>query len=138
MLLAPRRTKYRKQFRGVFRRLAIKGNNLNYGKFGLKSMESYWITDRHLEAVRVILARETRKVGRYWIRIFPHKPYTKKPAEVTMGSGKGEVSHYVSSVVAGTIMFELDGVTLEEAKMIFRKATSKLPIPTKLIERDHE
>ncbi len=138
MLLAPRRTKYRKQFRGVFRRIAIKGNNLNYGKFGLKTLESYWITDRHLEAVRVVLARETRKMGRYWIRIFPHKPFTKKPPEVTMGVGKGDVSHYVSSVVAGTVMFELDGVGLAEAKMIFKKVTSKLPVPTKLISRDHE
>ena len=135
MLLAPRKTKFRKQFRGVFRRIAIKGAQLNYGKFGLRTLESYWITDRHLEAVRVVLARETRKIGRYWIRIFPHKPYTKKPLEVGMGSGKGDVSHYVSSVSAGTMLFELDGVTAPEASRILKKAASKLPVHTKIISR---
>lgn len=135
MILAPRRTKFRKQFRGQMRRIATKGNDLNYGKFGLKSLDSAWITDRHIEAVRVVLARETRKFGRYWIRIFPHKPYTKKPPEVTMGSGKGEVSHYVSAVTAGTVLFELDGVPMLEAQRIFHKASSKLPVKTRVIER---
>ena len=136
MILAPRRTKYRKQFRGTMRRIAIKGNELNNGKFGLKTLTSYWITDRHIEAVRVVLARETRKVGRYWIRIFPHKPYTKKPPEVGMGSGKGDVSHYVSAVTAGTILFELDGVNESEAHRIFHKASSKLPVKTKVVVKE--
>lgn len=136
-MLAPKRRKYRKEFRGVWRNIATKGNDLNFGRFGLKSLEKGWITDRQIESVRVVLARETRKTGRYWIRIFPHKPYTKKPLEVGMGSGKGDVSHYVSSVAPGTMLFELDGVGLDEAKKILKKVGSKLPVATRIVDKEH-
>ncbi len=137
-MLLPKRTKYRKQFRGTWRRLAIKGNTLNFGKFGIVSMAKKWITSRQIEAVRVVLSRETKKIGRYWIRIFPHKPYTQKPLEVGMGSGKGDVAYYVSSVTKGTMLFELDGVSREEAKRIFTKASAKLPVAIKIIEKENE
>jgi large subunit ribosomal protein L16 len=130
--------KHRKQFRGIWRRIAIKGHLLNMGQFGLKSLEPKWITDRQIEAVRVVLSRETRKIGRYWMRIFPHKPYTKKPLDVRMGSGKGDVAYYVASVVPGTILFELDGVSFEEAQRIFKKVGSKLPIATRIITKENE
>jgi large subunit ribosomal protein L16 len=97
-MLAPKKTKYRKTFRGSWRKIATKANKLQFGRFALKTLTAAWITDRQIEAVRVILSRETRKQGRYWIRIFPHKPFTKKPPEVGMGAGKGEVAYYVSSV----------------------------------------
>lgn len=137
-MLAPKRMKHRKQSRGIWRRLAIKGHKLNMGKFGLKAMEQMWITDRQIEAVRVVLSRETRKIGRYWMRIFPHQPYSKKPPEVRMGSGKGDTDHYVATVVPGTIMFELDGVSVTEARRIFKKVGSKLPVDTKFIEKENE
>lgn len=137
-MLAPKRTKHRKEFRGTFKRIATGGNSVSYGRYGLQSLEAEWITDRQIESSRVVLARETRKIGRYWIRIFPHKPYTKKPLEVGMGSGKGDVSHYVSTVLPGTIMFELDGVSVEEGKRILRKVAHKLPVKTNFIDKHNE
>jgi large subunit ribosomal protein L16 len=137
-MLAPKRTKHRKQFRGVWRRIATKGNKVSFGRYGLQTLDPEWITDRQIESSRVVLSRETRKMGRYWIRIFPHKPYSKKPLEVGMGSGKGEVSHYVSSVVPGTMLFELDGVTSSEAKRIFKKVASKLPVHTQVIDKEND
>lgn len=134
-MLAPKKTKHRKEFRNTWRRIATKANLLEFGRYGLKTMDPYWITDRQIEACRVVLARETRKIGRYWIRIFPHKPFTKKPPEVGMGAGKGEVAYYVSSVVPGTILLELDGVIESEAKRILKKATQKLPVKTKFVEK---
>ncbi len=136
-MLAPKRRKFRKEFRGVWRRIATKANDLNFGRFGLKSLEKGWITDRQIESVRVVLARETRKTGRYWLRIFPHKPYTKKQLEVGMGGGKGDVSHYVGSVAPGTMLLELDGVTPEEAKRIFKKTANKLPVATRMVDKEH-
>jgi large subunit ribosomal protein L16 len=137
-MLAPKKFKHRKTFRGTWRRIAIKGHEVNFGRFGLQSLEPEWISDRQIEACRVVLSRETRKIGRYWIRIFPHKPYSKKPLEVGMGSGKGDIDHYVSSVVPGTMLFELDGVEKMEAKRIFKKITSKLPINTKFVDREDD
>lgn len=137
-MLAPKRTKHRKQFRGIWRRIATKGNKVSFGRYGLQTLDPDWITDRQIESCRVVLSRETRKMGRYWIRIFPHKPYSKKPLEVGMGSGKGEVSHYVSSVVPGTMLFELDGVSSSEAKRIFKKVISKLPIHTQVIDKEND
>lgn len=127
----PKKQKYRKQFRGTWRKIAIKGSEISFGRFGLKSLESGWITDRQIEACRVILSRATRKVGKFWIRIFPDKPYTKKPPEVTMGAGKGEVSHYVVSVAPGRVLFELDGLDEKKSREIFRVLSSKLPLKTK-------
>lgn len=137
-MLAPKRNKHRKQFRGTYKRLATSGSEINFGHFGLISKNQAWITDRQIESCRVVLSRETRKIGRYWLRIFPHKPYTKKPLEVGMGSGKGDVSHYVATVLPGTIMFELDGISLTEAKRIFKKVAHKLPVKTAVIDKAHE
>lgn len=134
-MLAPKKLKHRKQFRGIWRRLAVKGNEVNFGSFALKAMDQGFITDRQIEASRVALARATRKVGKFWMRIFPDKPYTKKPPEVTMGAGKGDVSHYVAVVVPGRIMFEIDGLDHTAAHKVFKTITSKLPIRTKIIEK---
>lgn len=132
-MLAPKRQKYRKQFRGSWRRIAVKGDKLNFGNVGLKTIEKGWIKDREIEASRVTLARATRKNGKYWIRIFPDKPVTKKPPEVTMGSGKGDVSHFVASVVPGRVLFEVDGLDLAAAKDVLRVVSSKLSVRTRYI-----
>lgn len=134
-MLAPKRQKYRKQFRGTWRKIAVKANNLNFGSFGLKSLESGWIKDKQIEAARLILARATRKTGKFWIRIFPDKPYTKKPPEVTMGAGKGEVAYFVASVAPGRIFFEIDGLVKNEAKRVFKNIASKLPVKTKMVSK---
>lgn len=134
-MLSPKRQKYRKQFRGSWRKIAVKGHRLNFADIGLKTLESGWITDREIEATRVVLARATRKNGKYWIRIFPDKPYTKKPPEVTMGSGKGDVSHFVASVTPGRILIEIDGLGIDEAKNVLRVVSSKLSVNTKIEER---
>lgn len=134
-MLAPKRQKYRKQFRGVWRKIAVKGNELNFGSFGIKSIEPGFIKDRQIEAVRLILARATRKTGKFWMRIFPDKPYTKKPPEVTMGSGKGEVAYFVSVVTPGRVLFEIDGVGENEARQIFRNISNKLPVRTKIVQK---
>src|SRR4030042_1385052 len=125
-MLAPKRQKYRKQFRGIWRKIAVKGEKLNFGKYGLKSLTAGWIKDKEIEASRVIFARATRKNGKYWIRIFPDKPYTKKPPEVTMGSGKGDVSHFVASVTPGKILFEVDGLTIDEARKVLTGVSYKI------------
>lgn len=135
-MLAPKRQKYRKQFRGSWRKIAIKGEKLNFGSVGLKAISPGWIKDREIEASRVVLARATRKNGKYWIRIFPDKPYTKKPPEVTMGSGKGEVSHFVASVSPGRVLFEIDGLDKDQAKNVFRVVSSKLSVRTKIVQKN--
>ncbi len=132
-MLAPKRQKYRKQFRGTWRRIAVKGGDLIFGSAGLKSISPGWIKDREIEASRVILARATRKTGKYWIRIFPDKPATKKPPEVTMGSGKGDVSHFVASVTPGRVLFEVDGLEEKSAKDVLRSVSSKLSVKTKIV-----
>ncbi len=134
-MLAPKRQKFRKQFRGSWRRVATKGNTLNFGSYGLIAIEPGWIKDRQIEAVRVVLARATRKVGKFWIRIFPDKPYTKKPPEVTMGAGKGDVAYFVASVAPGRMLFEIDGIDEQSAKAIFKNVSSKLSINTKVVDR---
>ena len=134
-MLSPKRQKYRKQFRGSWRRVATKGNTLNFGSYGLIAMDPGWIKDRQIEAVRVVLARATRKVGKFWIRIFPDKPYTKKPPEVTMGAGKGDVAYFVASVSPGRMLFEIDGIDERTAKDIFKNVSSKLSIHTKVVDR---
>jgi len=135
-MLAPKRQKYRKQFRGVWRKFATKGNELNFGNFGLKSIDKGWIKDKEIEAARVIFARATRKAGKFWIRIFPDKPYTKKPPEVTMGAGKGDVAFFVASVSPGRILFEIDGLPEIEARQVLRTAASKLSVRTKFSTRE--
>jgi len=135
-MLAPKRQKYRKQFRGSFRKIAVKGDRLNFGSFGLKAMKSAWIKDREIESARVILARGTRKSGKYWIRIFPDKPFTKKPPEVTMGSGKGDVAYFVASVTPGKILFEINGLSKEESIKVLNNVASKLSVKTKVVNRE--
>lgn len=134
-MLSPKRQKYRKQFRGIWRRIAVKGDNLNFGSFGLKTLEKGWIKDREIESARVVLARATRKSGKFWIRIFPDKPYTKKPPEVTMGAGKGDVAYFVASVVPGRVLFEIDGLTEEIARVILKNVSSKLSVRTKIVDK---
>jgi large subunit ribosomal protein L16 len=135
-MLSPKRQKYRKQFRGIWRRLAVKGSDLNFGTFALKSMECGWIKDKEIEAARIVMARATRKNGKFWIRIFPDKPFTKKPPEVTMGAGKGDVSHFVASVTPGRILFEVDGLSEAEAKKVFHNVAAKLSVNTKLVSKE--
>jgi large subunit ribosomal protein L16 len=135
-MLAPKRQKHRKQFRGIWRRIAIKGDKLSFGHFGLKTLEAGWIKDRQIEAARVILARATRKMGKYWIRIFPDKPLTQKPQGVTMGAGKGEVIGYVASVSPGRVLFEIDGLDGNETKKALKNIGSKLSIRTKIVEKE--
>ena len=135
-MLAPKRQKYRKQFRGQWRRLAVKGGELNFGSYGIKSMTKGWIKDREIESVRVVFARATRKSGKYWMRIFPDKPFSKKPPEVTMGAGKGDVAYFVASVVPGRILFEIDGLTDEESRDVLRVVASKLSVRTKVVVKE--
>lgn len=134
-MLAPKRQKYRKQFRGTWRRIAVKGNELNFGSHGLKSLDPGWIKDRQIEAARVVLARATRKVGKFWVRIFPDKPYTKKPPEVTMGAGKGDVAYFVASVTPGRVLFEIDGLPDAEAKSTLENVAAKIGVNTKIVSK---
>jgi large subunit ribosomal protein L16 len=134
-MLTPKRQKYRKQFRGIWREQAIKGDKVNFGSYALKSLEKGWIKDREIEAARVVMARATRKTGKFWIRIFPDKPFSKKPPEVTMGAGKGDISHFVASVVPGRVLFEIDGLTEQEIKTVFHNVAAKLSVTTKIVSR---
>ncbi len=134
-MLAPKRQKYRKQFRGIWRRMAMKGSEISFGTYGLKSMEKAWIKDREIEAVRLVLARATKKNGKFWIRIFPDKPFTKKPPEVTMGAGKGDVSHFVASISPGRILFELEGLPEDVTKAVMHDVAAKLSVLTKLVSK---
>lgn len=134
-MLAPKRQKYRKQFRGIWRRIAIKGQELNFGTFGLKAIENGWIKDREIESSRVVLARATKKNGKFWIRIFPDKPFSKKPPEVTMGAGKGDVAYFVASVVPGRLLFEVDGLSESESNHVLRSVASKLSVKTKIVSK---
>lgn len=131
-MLAPKRQKYRKQFRGTWRRIAVKGDKLAFGSYGLKAMTAGWIKDREIEAVRVVLARATRKTGKFWIRIFPDKPFTKKPPEVTMGAGKGDVAYFVASVVPGKVLFEIDGLQPKESEEVLKGVAAKLSVRTRV------
>lgn len=134
-MLSPRRTKFRKQHRGRMTGNAYRGNTISFGDFGLQAIEPCWITSRQIEAARRAITRYVRRGGKIWIRIFPDKPFTKKPAEVRMGSGKGSTEYYVAVVKPGRIMFEIDGVDKEKAMEAFRLAAHKLPIKTKFVTR---
>lgn len=138
MALMPKRVKYRKLQKGTRRGVATRGAQMAFGEFGLKILENGWIKNIQLEAVRVTLARQLHKGGKLWIRIFPHKSITKKPAEVRMGKGKGDLSHWVSVVKRGTILFELGGLPEELARQCFRLAAHKIPMRTKFITRTHK
>ena len=135
MLLAPSRSKYRRQHRGRMKGAAQRGNTLAFGEFGLQAMEPCWMEARQIEAARIALTRFMKRGGKVWIRVFPDKPITAKPAETRMGSGKGAVDHWVAVVKPGRIIFEIGGVTEEVAKEAVRLAGHKLPIASRFITR---
>jgi len=135
-MLAPKRVKYRKQMRGHMKGVAHAGTNVSFGEFGLISEGMGWITSRQIEAARRAITHFTQRGGRVWIRIFPDKPITKKPPEVRMGSGKGDVYEYVAVVKAGRVLFEMSGVSKEVAKQALRLASYKLPLRTRFIEKN--
>ncbi|MEO0270348.1 MAG: 50S ribosomal protein L16 [candidate division WOR-3 bacterium] len=132
-MLQPKRMKYRKMHRGRRKGKAIDGYYLAFGEYGLKALESAWITANQIEACRLAIGRFLKKGGKLWIRIFPDKPVTKKPAETRMGKGKGNVDHYVAPVKRGKILFELAGVPEESARRAFEIASHKLPIKTRFV-----
>ncbi len=134
-MLSPRRTKYRKQQKGRVRGIAGSGHRIEFGSFGLKSMEPKWITARQIESARIAVTRYLKREGQVWIRIFPDKPITKKPAEVRMGKSKGAPEYWVARVKPGTIMFEVGGVPLDIAKEGMRLAAQKLPVACKFTVR---
>ena len=131
----PKRVKYRKAHRGRRTGKATRGNVISFGNFGLKAMQPAWITQRQIEAARVAITRQMKRDGKVWIRIFPDKPFTKKPAETRMGKGKGAPEYWVAVVKPGTIMFEVGGVTSTVAMEAMRLAAHKLPIKTKFVTR---
>ena len=135
-MLAPKRIKFRKQFKGRTKGIAARGNTVAFGEFGLMSLEPGWITNRQIEASRVAMTREMKRGGKVWIRIFPDKPITKKPAETRMGKGKGSPEGWVVVVKPGRVMFELAGVPEPLAKDALRLAAMKLPIRTKIVSRE--
>ena len=135
MLLSPSRTKHRKQHRGRMRGEAHRGSEIAFGEFGLQALEPCWLEARQIEAARIALTRYIKRGGKVWIRVFPDKPVTSKPAETRMGSGKGAPDHWVAVVKPGRIIFELGGVREELAKEAMRLAAHKLPIQTKFITK---
>jgi large subunit ribosomal protein L16 len=137
-MLSPRRTKFRKQQRGRMTGLAYRGSTLNFGDFALQATEPAWITSRQIEAARRAMTRYIRRGGKIWIRIFPDKPVTMRPAETRMGSGKGSPEYWVAVVKPGRIMFEIAGVPEATAREAMRLAAQKLPIKTKFITREGE
>ncbi len=134
-MLEPKKVKFRRVHRGNRRGMAMRGNYVTFGNYGLKAIEPGWVTARQIEASRIVISRVVRKVGKMWIRIFPDKPITAKPAETRMGKGKGSLDHWVAVVKPGRILFEVEGVDRNMAEEAFRNAGHKLPIKTKLVER---
>ena len=134
-MLMPKKTKYRKSHRGRRKGMSKGGTEVNFGDFGLQALETSYITGRQIEAARITITRTMQRKGKVWINIFPHKPITKKPAEVRMGSGKGAVEYYVAVVKPGRIIFEISGVSEEVVREAMRKAGHKLPINTKFVMR---
>ncbi|MFH2049995.1 MAG: 50S ribosomal protein L16 [bacterium] len=134
-MLMPKKVKYRKQQRGRMGGKAKGGSAVSFGEFGLKAMEPCWLTNRQIEAARIAMTRSIKRGGKVWIRIFPDKPVTKKPAETRMGKGKGSPEYWVAVVKPGRILFEIEGVSIEMAKEALRLAANKLPLKTKFITR---
>ena len=134
-MLMPKRVKYRKAQRGRMRGLALRGSALSFGEYGLKALEPGWVTNRQIEAARVALTRSLKRGGKIWIRVFPDKPVTKKPAETRMGKGKGNPEEWVAVVKPGRILYEMEGVTEEVAREAFRTAGQKIGIATKFVMR---
>jgi len=135
-MLAPKRIKHRKQQRGRMKGKATRGNTVTFGQYGLKAMEPCWMTNRQIEAARIAMTRYIKRGGKVWIRIFPDKPVTQKPAETRMGKGKGIPEYWVAVIKPGRVMFEIAGVTREIAQEAMRLASTKLPIKTKFVEAE--
>ena len=136
-MLSPKRTKFRKQQRGRMRGVATRGNKISFGQFALQAQDCGWVTSRQIEASRRAMTRYVKRGGQIWIRIFPDKPVTMRPAETRMGSGKGNVEYYVAVVKPGIILFEISGVPEDVAREAMRKAGHKLPMRTKFVKRDN-
>ena len=137
-MLMPKRVKRRKQFRGTMAGKAMRGNTITYGEYGLVALEPCWIRSNQIEAARIALTRYTKRAGQVWIKIFPDKPVTAKPAETRMGSGKGALEYWVAVVKPGTVMFEIGGVSEELAREAMRLAMYKLPIKCKFIKKEEK
>lgn len=136
-MLLPKRTKFRKQFRGRMKGRAGRGTTISHGDYGLVALEPSWVTNRQIEAARIAMTRYIKRGGQVWIKIFPDKPVTAKPAETRMGSGKGSPEYWVAVVKPGRVMFEMSGVTLEIAKEAMRLAANKLPMASKFIAKEN-
>ena len=134
--MMPNKVKHRKQMRGRMKGSPERGSRVAFGTYGLQTLEPHWITARQIEAARVAITRFIKRGGKVWIRLFPDKPITKKPAETRMGKGKGAPEEWVAPVRPGRILFEIDGVTLEQAKEAFRLASHKLPVKTRFVARE--
>ena len=137
-MLIPKRVKHRKQFRGRMKGRAMRGNKVSHGEFGLVAMEPAWVTNRQIEASRIAMTRYIKRGGKVWIKIFPDKPITAKPAETRMGSGKGSPEYWVAVVKPGRVLFEMNGVSEEVAREAMRLAGHKLPIKTKFVKKGQE
>jgi large subunit ribosomal protein L16 len=137
-MLAPKRVKYRKQFKGRMSGQATRGNKVSFGEYGLQAIEPAWISNRQIEAARVAMTRHIKRGGKVWIRIFPDKPITSKPAETRMGKGKGNPEGWVAVVKPGRVMFELEGVPEKVAQRAMELAAAKLPIKTRFVIRDQQ
>jgi len=135
-MLIPKKVKFRKQQRGKRRGLAQAGSTLSFGNYGLKAIECGWLSTREIEAARIAMTRFIKRGGKIWIRVFPDKPITKKPAETRMGSGKGNPEDWVAVIKPGRLLYEMDGVTEEVAREAFRLASHKISIPSKFVKRD--
>jgi large subunit ribosomal protein L16 len=134
-MLSPKRTKYRKMQRGKNRGVAWRGSDVSFGDFGLQAVERAHLTARQIEASRMAIQRHVKRAGKLWIRIFPDRPFTKKPLEVRMGSGKGAVEGWVAAVKPGRVLFEIEGVSEEQARLAFKLAAAQLPIHTRFLAR---
>jgi large subunit ribosomal protein L16 len=135
-VLSPKRVKWRKQFVGRSRGFAYRGSDLSFGDFGLQAIEGERLTSRQLEAARIAISRSIKRGGKIWCRVFPDTPVTKKPAETRMGSGKGNPELWVAKILPGRILFEMNGVTVEQAQEAFKRAAHKLPFKTRFVARD--
>ena len=135
MSLMPKRTKYRKQHRGRLRGSATRGNSVSFGDFGLQSLDWGWITGRQIEAARMAITRHVKRAGKLWIRVFPHRPVTRKPLEVRMGGGKGGVEEWAADILPGRVLYEISGIDEKTAREAFRLAGHKLPIGYKFLAR---
>jgi large subunit ribosomal protein L16 len=137
-MLAPKRVKYRKQFKGRMRGKATRGSKISFGEYGLQATDPGWVSNRQIESARVALTRHIKRGGKVWIRIFPDKPITSKPAETRMGKGKGNPEGWVAVIKPGRILFELEGVDLKTAQRAMQLAAAKLPVRTRFVARDDQ